>query len=306
MLFNKTNNGSAELRSLTGNYFANNKFDKVQADINFAIDDLAKVVGRAVIAKAETDYAAGTANELIRYVQTPIAYLATLNMYRKNDISHEDGGRKIKASETGEKIPWEWMIDKDDQVHLESYYQNVDRLIDYLGRTSNAEWIASEQYQKLNGQLMKSAASFNDYYPIDNSSRLFILLSPFIREAERKYMKPALGSDYNLLRSGETLSTEKKELLEYALAPIPLYAMSLALRRTAFSVIPQGVIRRAISASQTMNAGEAPTIKDLEIAADWLEDDAEALLDDMKRIRHGIHPPMLMPLNDPTNKFFRV
>ncbi|MDD2799350.1 MAG: hypothetical protein PHV20_12225 [Bacteroidales bacterium] len=307
MLFNKNNNGAAELRAITGNYFANNTFEKVKSEIDFAIDDVAKVVSHAVTNKAQTDYAAGTVNELIRYVQAPVAFLATLKLYQKNDVSHEDSGRKVKIAAEGEKMPWQWQLDKDDQLHLETYYQNVDRLIDYLERTNNTEWFASPQRTKLNSQLMKSAAMFNEYYPIDNSSRLFMLLAPFVREAERIYMKPALGADYEILRAATDLNPTQKTLLEYALAPIPLYALSLAMRRTAFSIIPQGVIRKAISSTQTMNAGEVPTIKDLEIASDWLEDDAETLLDLMKRIRRAdVQPTTFIPVNKATNKFFRV
>ena len=37
------------LRQLTGNYFANNDFDKVSGDIDLATEELAKIVGWAVI-----------------------------------------------------------------------------------------------------------------------------------------------------------------------------------------------------------------------------------------------------------------
>lgn len=305
MLFNKDNKGAAELRAITGSYYANNDFKKIAPEINFAIDDVAKVVGRAVVEKAETDYAAGTENDLIRYVQAPVAFLATFNMYRKNGISHEDGGRKVKISETGEKMPWEWMIDRDDAAHLEAYYQNVDRLIDYLNRSNNTEWTASDQYKNLQSQIMKSATLFNDYFPIDNSSRFFILISPFVREAERTYIKPALGDDYDAFRSG-SLSDDQKALLPYVLAPIPLFALAIALRRMAYSIIPAGVMKRVISSSQTANAGETPTLAELKRGAKWLEMDAEKLLNLMKIERRGVGVTQVIPNNKTTNKFFRV
>lgn len=306
MLFNKTNNGSAELRSLTGNYFANNNYEKVKGDIEFATDELAKIVGYAVVTKAATDYEAGTANELIRYVQMPIAYLATMNMYRKNDVSHEDGGRKVKIAAEGEKSPWEWQIERDDAMLTEMYYKSVDRLIDYLERENIEQWTSSELRLAAQKQFIKSATEFNEYFPIDNSSRIFVMLSPFIREAERMYIKPALGNDYLRLRNGAELSEADIELLTYIRPPIALLAISIAIKRLALSVFPFGVIQRIIAKNHTMSAGDPPTFEMLDKVADWFEDDAEEMIEWAKRVRNGFPEARLVPKNSVDNKYFRV
>jgi hypothetical protein len=305
-LFNKSKNGSAEMRKLTGNFYANANFDKVSNDIELATDELAKIVGAAVIAKAQEDYTAGTENALIDLVRIPIAYLAALNMYRKNDLSHEDSGRKVKISETSEKLPWEWQVEKDNQLHLELYYKTTDRLINYLESNSVSEWLESNQRKRIQQQFIRTADQFNEYFPIDGSARTFVMLAPFIREAERLYIKPALGADYTTLLTVTTPTDAQNELLELVYPPIPLLAMCLAFRRMAISILPIGVVRQAISSTLTMNAAELPSIDDIKRVADWFEDDAIAMIEKLKRKRLGDREVNLLPKNDPNNKYFRA
>ena len=42
-----------QLRLLTGNYYANNDFTKIEGDIEQATDELARLVGEGVVALAE-------------------------------------------------------------------------------------------------------------------------------------------------------------------------------------------------------------------------------------------------------------
>ena len=49
MIFNKENRGAQELRELTGNYYANNKFDKIAGEIELAAEELAALVGDDVM-----------------------------------------------------------------------------------------------------------------------------------------------------------------------------------------------------------------------------------------------------------------
>lgn len=101
---------------------------------------------------AEKYYQNGEDNELVRKVQRPIAIMATLRMYQKNDLSHEDDGRKFKmATDNSEKLPWEWQLDRDDALHLEEYYRSVDALIRYLNKTGLQEWMQTDTYKPLSG-----------------------------------------------------------------------------------------------------------------------------------------------------------
>ena len=156
MIFNRDHNGAEELRDLTGNYYANNEFNKIKSDIKVATYHLCKIVGDAVYARALQAYtnqeASGTDEgqiadvaKFVELVQRPIAIMATLQMYRKNDVSHEDSGRKVVVASDGtDKIPWEWQLDRDDAIHMEEYYQAVEQLIAYLNKTQLKEWMESE------------------------------------------------------------------------------------------------------------------------------------------------------------------
>lgn len=119
MIFNKKENGTKELRELTGNYYANNDFGKIKGEIELATEELSALIGEEVYKKAEEAYLNDTTeeDELVRKVQRPIAIMATLRMYQKNDLSHEDDGRKFKiATDNSEKLPWEWQLDRDDAL----------------------------------------------------------------------------------------------------------------------------------------------------------------------------------------------
>lgn len=125
MIFNKDDNGSRELRELTGNYYANNDFNKIITDIELATEEISALIGVELYKKVEGWYKETKEDadqDLIKKVQRPIALLATLRMYQKNDLSHEDDGRKFKiATDNSEKLPWEWQLDRDDARHMEDY-----------------------------------------------------------------------------------------------------------------------------------------------------------------------------------------
>ncbi len=310
MIFNRNNNGNEELRELTGNYYLSNDFKKIKVDIELATEDLIKIIGWEVYSRAEKHYqefkSDKTNDTLVPHIQLPIAIMATLQMYRKNDVSHEDSGRKIKINPEVEKLPWEWQLKRDDEIHLDNYYKAVDRLISFLNRSEIVEWENSSFRKTTELLFIRNTELFDQYFPIEKSGRMFVLLTPFIKEAERIYLKPALGSDYTKLLSGKDLTEKESELLQYVYPPIPLIAMSLAIRRLPLSVIPAGIIRNYVSSSETMNASQPATIREVKALSSWLMDDAMTLLDDMKQFRNGATEVKLLPDNNPRNKYLRT
>ena len=56
MIFNKDKNGAQELRELTGNYYANNKFDKISGEIELATEELSSLIGDEAMKLAEKYY----------------------------------------------------------------------------------------------------------------------------------------------------------------------------------------------------------------------------------------------------------
>lgn len=306
MIFNRDNNGSKELRDLTGNYYANNDFGKIITDIELAAEEVSGLIGAELYKKVEEWYREKKENgdqELIKKVQRPIALLATLRMYQKNDLSHEDDGRKFKiATDNSEKLPWEWQLDRDDARHMEDYYKAVDALIRYLNTSDVKEWKESRTYKMSQLLLIRSGADFDIYFPIDKSERTFMLLLPFIKEAQLLYVKKAYGNGWDALLKLE----ESNEVHFAACKAVTLLGMSIALRRMQLKIIPAGVIRGYVSASGAMDSDPA-SIEDIKLLSEWMKDDAMVWIDEMKKARDG--GPVtynLLPENDKHNKYMRL
>lgn len=308
MIFNKDNKGAQELRELTGNYYANNKFDKIVGEIELAAEELAALVGDGVIKLAGKYYVEPGEDadaELVRKVQRPIAILATLRMYRKNDLSHEDDGRKFKmATDGSEKLPWEWQLDRDDALHLEEYYRAVDALIRYLNKKELEVWTGTASYRLAQTLIIRSGEAFDSYFPIDRSERMFLMILPFIREAQMLTVKRAYGKGWDeLLEESDIPETDAHFA---ACKAVALLAMSMALRRLSLSLIPGGVLRKFMT-ENGMGESEPASLKDVERVAGWMADDAATWVDEMKRARDGGQAEYeLLPKNDKRNKYCRL
>lgn len=291
-----------QLRALTGNYYANNDFTKVEGDIEQAADELGKLVGYAIVAKAEQ---AVEGDRLRLLVQRPVAILACLRLYQKNDLSHEDDGRKFKVStDGGDKLPWEWQLDRDDAIQMESYFRAVDSLIDYLNAEQPEEWTSSRLYKSLQGLIVRDAADFDRYFPIQRSGRLFLLLAPFVREAQVMTVQDAYGAGWTELLQEDA---EEESTAHYAAAmAVCLLAMSTALTRLPLKVLPCGVVRGYLAESG-MRESEPASMEDVRRASDWMRADAARWIDKMKRARDGSAAEYeLLPENCRRNKWCRL
>ena len=314
MIFNRNHNGAEELRNLTGNYYANNEFNKIKSDIKVATYHLCKIVGDAVYARALQAYtnqeASGTDEgqiadvaKFVELVQRPIAIMATLQMYRKNDVSHEDSGRKVVVASDGtDKIPWEWQLDRDDAIHMEEYYQAVEQLIDYLNKTQLKEWMESEPKLLADTLLIRSGREFDKYFPIQSSERMYLLLVGFIREVQIRHIRPAYGADKwdDLLKDR---STPENEVRFAACKATALLSMSFAILRMPLQLIPGGVVRNYMS-ENGMRESLPASIDDVKRLASWLQQDATDWIAQMKDLRDGhVGDISLLPENDRRNKF---
>lgn len=296
-----------QLRALTGNYYANNDFTKVEGDIEQATEELARLVGEGVIALAEK---ADDSDPLRRLVQRPIAILATLRMYQKNDLSHEDDGRKFKVStDGGDKLPWEWQLDRDDAMQMEAYYRAVDSLITHLNKTKPEEWTSTSLYRATRQLIVRSGAQFDLYFPINRSERTYLLLVPFIREAQLMTVADAYGADWQKLLDEDldTDASKSESAAHYAAAmAVCLLAMGTALCRLPLKLLPCGVVRGYLAESG-MRDSEPASLDDVRRASDWMRADAARWIDKMKRARDGSEPDYeLLPRNHPRNKYCRL
>lgn len=312
MIFNKNNKGSEELRTLTGSYYNNNNFETMISHIDLVTEEVIKIISRDVYKRAENAYQSDNPSildkKLVGYVQLPIAILATLRMYQRNDISHESSGRKLKIDKESESIPWEWQLDNDNKLHLDDYFKAVDRLISFLDENENEipEWKDSDAKKATHSLFIKNADQFDEYFPIERSGRMYMLLLPFIRETERRYIKKVLGDDYKRYVTGTDLTDEEKELIkDYVCPPIPLIAISIALRRLPLGLIPFGVVRNYTS-TQTMHASQPADMEDIRAVSDDLLSEALDLINDLKKERNPGEEYQLIPKNCICNKYMSV
>lgn len=304
MLFNN----SKEITDILGDYYANSNFAKLSPFIVQATIGLGRIVGNEVIALAQSSYDNATADksdaELLSRVQYAVAVKATMELYRHNDISHEDGGRHVKIDKDHEKIPWEWQLTRDDEIRLDDYYQGIDNLLEYLERKKIAEWLVQKTRMGLKDLLLPNAETFSQYWMID-SPRIFISLVPLISEAQRRWIAPALGEDkFEAMLTSVQGSTHPVGYAEAANALV-LYTMFLSFARGLYSFIPRGVIQRNLS-TDGMYKGESISFGQITNYTRYLEREAKKVLDDMKIAVKGTPTYKLFPDNDENNPYFII
>ena len=153
-------------------------------------------------------------------MQRPVAILACLRLYQKNDLSHEDDGRKFKVStDGGDKLPWEWQLDRDDALQMEAYYRAVDMLVDYLDTEQPEEWTGSRLYRETLSLIVRNAVEMDRYFPIQRSGRTYLLLVPFLREAQVMTVQDAYGPGWKDLLAEDPDTEESTAHYAAAMAP---------------------------------------------------------------------------------------
>ena len=339
-----------EVRRLTGNYYANNNFEKLQTDWILAQEEVVKIVGADVMTRAlafyhSADYVPYTSesissgsgsddtidSDLVHYLQIPIAFLATHNYYQSNMVSHEDTGRKVKINEQNEKMPWEWMIDRDDLAQLRKIHGTLDRLLIWLETNAIDQWIDSPQRIASRKLFVNTTAIFQAAYPIDQSPRFFYTVLAFNLEAQTRIIKKAIGSElYDALLTywtnfqtidagssamssglpGGESSDYYDELIALIQTVIPLFTMTIAVKRLSLSVLPYGVVQQFQSQFQSRQSSQVPQSKAIEAYCQPLLSEVQYALDDIKKIIQSSDPEageyQFLPTNDENNKYFRA
>lgn len=306
---------SEELRKLTSSWYASNDFDRIEQDIELETEELAKIVGDAIIEQAETIAEKELASEeelrLLKRIQLPIALMSTFRYYQSNIVSHDQSTRKIKIDDDNEKLPWEWMLDRDDAAHLSKAQRAVDRLIAYLDRSNNDIWNDSDQKKAAKKLFVSNTEIFGEYYPIDNSARFYYLALPLLKEVQADKIRKALGPDYRplleALQNSSGLSELQQELLDLARRAQVLATIALAVRRLSTKVLPDGIVKAMKSERQTTNANRPADLAEISYFSKRMEMDAFEAIDEIKRKRYENSPEYLeyklLPNNDPKDKF---
>lgn len=313
MLFNRDNNGAAELRKLTGSYYATNDFTKIENFVKMAEEEMIELTGQALYDQLDSIYnpsgsgsagggLEGNDQELLDVYRTPIAYKAAFNFYKANLVTHQDTGRKVKLDNNNEKMPWEWMLEADNKAQLGMIRSTTDRLIKYLDKNEIDTWLDSPKRKAIRKLFVNSHELFNDVYPINNSPSFFYTILPFISEVQRKHIKPALGAIYSeqlaawQLYNPELEAAEGSgsaggglpeaidlELIAKIQQCVPLLAMVIAVKRLSLQVLPEGVVQQFSSMVQTTKASQPSMDAVREAWITSMMKDANQDLNELKR-----------------------
>ena len=298
MLFNKSDNGSAELKELLGFLYVSNSFANIKTDIMLQEEAMAELIGQAVMDKAQAhydsdNYGSGDAqykplNDLVHYIQLPVAYYAYHSFAAHTDISHGEDGRKVVIDPENQKMAWEWMINRDDDATLNKAHKTTDRLIAFLEKnlTSFAEWKDSAERKAAKALFINDVKTFDSIFPIDNSRRFFLKIVPFIKEAEKKHLLPVLGKTRFDDIKAAILSgnfTDYEDMLTLIRVPLAYFTISAALKRLSVTLLPNGIFQDYISDRQTAKANLPAPANVRRTMGKYLYDDAVFELQNLQK-----------------------
>lgn len=153
MIFNKSANGAAELKSLIGFIYKSVTFENLRSYLEFAARDLQKIIGPEIYQQAEEHYLSdhfhwvpptpeegedpeahpeyAILDELVHKIQYPLAVHAYRMYAPSSDLTHSDKGRQIFVSEQ-EKPAFEWQIEKDNENLCALANKATDILLEWL------------------------------------------------------------------------------------------------------------------------------------------------------------------------------
>lgn len=325
MLFNKNNQGIAELKVHLGFLFASNHFSNIQTELTLAQEQLQKITGKAVMDVAEAHYSSNNyqlpspteeqakLDALVAHLQLPIALQGYLDYAPSADLIHDNIGRRA-AYEENTQIAREWQIDRSEASLTNRLNLSIDRLLAWLDASELTAWTASENYTQARALFLHNADAFQKFHSIDHSRRFYIMAMPFIHLAETVDIRPSLGQmEYDRLKEewqNRSASGADLALIEGYIQPaLAALAMMQALRKLPVKAIPEGIVQAYTSDRQTTKSSQPANLFDRSAAAQELQKEAIAhltRLHEYVRQKSLVLTPEEPKTLNTTQKFFRV
>lgn len=280
MLFNKDNNGSAELKELIGFIYRSISFTNLQSYIGFAERDIKKIISKEVFQVAQDHYDSDNyqapepdppgegeepaeehpefaiLDELVARIQYPVAIHAYRKYAPNADLTHSDKGRQILVTEN-EKPAFEWMLEKDNDNLLRLANEATDILIEFLDDHADdtievdgedvalIPWKDSDIYVKTKGLFIHSVEQFEEIFRIGGSRLTFLSLVPFMKRVQDNELKPCFSTTLYSEIIAEILegeiSDDNQLILDRARQPLALLTLSVAAKRLTTEFLPDGL-----------------------------------------------------------------
>lgn len=291
-----------QIRNLTGSYYANNDFKKIESILLSVEDEISDIIGHNMMAQlaAESEGGQSINPKAVRSCQQAVAYMAVMRFYRLNDISHENSGRKVKIDKENEARPFEWQLARDDRAHLEEYYRALDRLMRAL--EDDQRFADSDVWRKRDALIIKDADSLSYLTGAAPSPWLYMRLIPYMADSQH-FVEKAYGSTL-------TGVMDNGELEHAAQMAVALGAIALMGRRSSLQTLPYGLMK-IFESDGGGNRKEAAALDRLDDYLKHLSREQHYWLNEMKQLRDeaagkekATH--LQMPENDKHNKFMRL
>ncbi len=307
MLFDNIHNGSEELNALTGQWFASTPFHLIRTETEFAAQELASLVGSEVVEAAEKAYENGTDTDFVDAVRLPVAFRAIARYAQLSGVSHEGTGRKVKMDDN-EKMPFEWMIDRDDRAMLDRYYRALDALYRFLEKNAVESWLSSPVRALVNRCIIGDIAEFERFYPVDGSQYAFHLFVPLIVEAQENVVEPFVGADVwaRIYPSVSESDATAQRIRSRAALLCVLTALVTAAQRWSLDILPLSVARRFSPSYQGNRESRAAETKEIDWFIARTREQIAAVRDELKKLSGTAGEAQLLPKNDRSNKFATV
>lgn len=298
--------GSSELKSLLGFIDVDLKISKLKPDLETSTNEIIELIGQEVydivLAAYEITDKSEDDKDLIYKVRYPIA----VNAYRlyspSGDVSHTNNGRKMRQDD-GEKLPFAWLLDRDNKALEVRFYRAVDEMIKYLDKTDDTElkelWEGSDAFKKSRDLFLYSTALFDDVFTI-KSRLLYLMLVPGIRECEEYQIRPLIGIEKykslkETIKNNQDFTDEKDaDLVRLIRRASAFSAMAWSMPRYSVNLYPEGVLQFYTS-DQNVTGGGKPSLKSesFEAKQAFLLD-AEKAINEIKLL---ITPPEIIDSN---------
>lgn len=299
--------GNSELKDLLSFADVDLKLKNLLPDIESASQDIIDLIGQDIydlaIAAYEQDPIKQEDKDFIKAVRYPIAVNAYRLFAPSGDIAHTNNGRKMRVDD-GVKMPFEWLLDRDNKALEIRYYRALDTLIKFLDTTDDTElkalWKESVSYKISRELFVYSTFEFNRIFPIE-SRLLYIKLIPGLKDCEDYHLKAVLGKEKFLslkasLQSSEEITNETDlKLIELIKKASVFHAMAWSMPRYSVNLYPEGVLQHYVSDKITTKA-QKPTLKSEPTEARLaFEADSQKAL---KAIQKLLEPPITIEENN--------
>jgi hypothetical protein len=266
ILFDKQGNGIDELCEILGFLYKSNNFQNIKSEVRLASKEVKDLLGPSLYELAADFYHNDSVpdgmepeklQELVLMIQTCVALEAYLMHAPTRDTIHDENGRGIHSDEH-RKVPFEWMLDREEKALAKRLGKEKDMLLDYA--------VTFDAFQSTPNAVMRSKLllstpqAFNAVFPIAESHYTFFHLVPFMVSIQVEQIKPRVGGDAlaGIKEESKTgFFTGNNEVIHSASCQaLALLTMAMAVERLPFQVLPEGMIENYVGDRITTRANK--------------------------------------------------